>query len=487
MLQLAAVSYKKNNLTYLLAFTLILYLSINFLIRIAFSQTMQLDDAEQIRLSQELALGYPIPQPPLYSWLSWGLFQLIGTGLLALTLLKYLLISLTFWLIWLSSDYLFRHQQTRILATLSLLLLPSFAWHMHQGFTHTILLGLAIAMTLHALLRLPQHHTTVDYLYLGSALGIGLMAKYSFLLLMIPLLLSALTIREYRKPLLQPTIWVTIAAITLWITPHLYWLSQHYQEIYSSIDQKLQVTHKNLLQTRLTSLWGFLTSAIAFVTPWVLLYALFSSRQLLNSRKRTHPPSTQLLSRFYWIVLISVVLLSLFFAMPHFKVRWFHPLMMLFPHWWLSRIESDDAPSNPLVRWAALFTLALSLLIISVRLLQLTVGPELGHYGRLNRPIIETLEQLPTPPQSTLLKTNDHFLGAHLLSHYPNHSIAIQTKLYQRDLSLPLENCLLFWDNDEASSPPTLHHATAQKEQTTKVGKVQYRLNTAQSPNTECP
>ena len=72
------------------------YLLLHLLIRLLFSGTLQLDDAEQIRLSQTLALGYPIPQPPLYSWFSWGLFQLLGSGLLALTLLKYLLIGLTF-------------------------------------------------------------------------------------------------------------------------------------------------------------------------------------------------------------------------------------------------------------------------------------------------------------------------------------------------------------------------------------------------------
>ncbi|HIC40125.1 MAG TPA: glycosyltransferase, partial [Piscirickettsiaceae bacterium] len=52
------------------------YLVVHVFIRLFFSQTLQVDDAEQIRLSQELLLGYPIPQPPLYSWVSWGMFQI---------------------------------------------------------------------------------------------------------------------------------------------------------------------------------------------------------------------------------------------------------------------------------------------------------------------------------------------------------------------------------------------------------------------------
>ena len=60
------------------------YIVIHFLIRILFSQTLQVDDAEQIRLSQALLLGYSLPQPPLYSWLSWGMFQTFGAGLLTI-------------------------------------------------------------------------------------------------------------------------------------------------------------------------------------------------------------------------------------------------------------------------------------------------------------------------------------------------------------------------------------------------------------------
>jgi 4-amino-4-deoxy-L-arabinose transferase-like glycosyltransferase len=163
------------------------------------SQTLQVDDAEQIRLSQEFLFGYPIPQPPMYSWFSWGMFQIFGSGLFALTLLKYIIISLTFWFTWLVSGQLFQHLQTRYITTFSYLLMPSFAWHMHQGFTHTILLGFGIILTLHALLSLKENNSIKNYLYFGLVLGIGLMAKYSFLLFIVPLFTSAVSIASFRK------------------------------------------------------------------------------------------------------------------------------------------------------------------------------------------------------------------------------------------------------------------------------------------------
>jgi len=60
---------KNKTITLLHPYVLLaLYLVIHVFIRLFFSQTLQVDDAEQIRLSQEFLLGYPIPQPPMYSW-----------------------------------------------------------------------------------------------------------------------------------------------------------------------------------------------------------------------------------------------------------------------------------------------------------------------------------------------------------------------------------------------------------------------------------
>ncbi|MBT6479611.1 MAG: hypothetical protein HOK69_10985 [Gammaproteobacteria bacterium] len=467
-------------------FWFLIYLTIHLVIRLSFSQTLQLDDAEQLRHAQHLALGYPIPQPPLYSWLSWGMFQIFGTGLFALTLLKYLLIALTFWTLWLSSGYLFQHFQTRHLAILSLLLLPSFGWHMHQGFTHTILLGVAITTTLHALLRLELHQQPRDFLYLGVALGVGLMAKYSFLLLMIPLLLAALTIPAYRRQLLQPQALLVVVALLAVTLPHLLWLSQHSSEVFPAIDQKLQIQSGNAAVERLYSLGHFVIAALAFVSPWILLVAPLSFRRF--SLHRNRKPAAQLLSRYYLVVCLSVIVLSLFLTMPHFKVRWFHPLMMLFPLWWLMMVERDEPLSKTVWKWISTATLVVTLLVVIVRLLQFTIGPDLGHYSRVNRPIMESLQQLPAIPSDTLLFTQDAFLGAHLLAHYPNNPISIHGNHYREEpFRQQHSECLIIWDNDDLFDstpaeiePQTIHHINS------KIAELTYTLFWATVPIERC-
>ena len=461
------------------------YILIHLALRVYFSQTLQVDDAEQIRFSQDLLLGYPIPQPPMYSWLSWIMFQIFGTGLLALTLLKYAIISLTFWFTWLVSGQLFQHLQTRYIATFSYLLMPSFAWHMHQGFTHTIMLSFGIVLSLHALLSLKDNPSTKNYIYLGLAFGIGLMGKYSFLLFMVPILISALSINSYRKTILSPKILLAIGVFVLMIGPHAYWLSQHHQEIFSSIDHKLQVTSDNTLIDRVQSVWQFSTAAIAFVVPFALVFLINSWRRLFNADKQlTKQANVLLLNRFYWVIIISIIVLALFVSMPHFKVRWFHPLMMIFPLWMMIRIERQELLSKSITRWFSAILIIFTFLILSIRLLQVTIGPNLGNYGRLNIPIHGTLNKLDNSLlDSSTLKTNDAFLGAHLLSKYPNSTVVINNKRYG---DLKLSQCLWLWDDDDAYVKPNTDNTIKSGQLVTYVAEFKYTLFYALTSKQEC-
>jgi hypothetical protein len=461
------------------------YVAIHFLIRILFSQTLQVDDAEQIRLSQELLLGYPIPQPPLYSWFSWAIFQVFGAGLFTLTILKYVIISLTFWFTWLVSGQLFQHLQTRYIVTFSYLLMPSFAWHMHQGFTHTIMLGFGIILSLHALLSVKDSPNIKNYIYLGLAFGIGLMGKYSFLLFMVAILVSALSINSYRKIILDSKILLAIGAFILIIGSHAYWLSQHYQEIFISIDQKLQVTNNNALIDRIQSAWQFITAAIAFVVPFALVFLINSWKRLFNTDKQlAKQDNILLLNRFYWVIIISVIVLALFVSMPHFKVRWFHPLMMIFPLWMMIRIERQELLSKSIIKWFNTILIIFTLLILSIRLLQVTIGPNLDKYGRLNIPIHETLNKLDNSLlDSSTLKTNDAFLGAHLLSKYLNSTVVINNKRYG---DLKLSQCLWLWDDDDAYVKPNTDNAIKSGQLVTYVAEFKYTLFYALTPKQEC-
>ena len=478
----------KFELFYHPIFWLVIYLSIHLLIRMLFSQTLQVDDAEQIDYAQNILLGYPIPQPPMYSWLSWGMFQILGTGLLALTLLKYVFIALTFWFTWLVTGQLFQHLQTRYIATFSYLLMPSFAWHMHQGFTHTILLGFGIILSLHALLSLKGNPVAKNYLYLGVAFGIGLMGKYSFLLFMIPIFIAAVSIGSFRQIFANKKTWLTIGIFVLIIGPHVFWLTQHYQEIFLSIDQKLKVTSDNLLLDRIKSVGQFIAAAVVFVVPFALVFIISGWKKLFNIDKQVSKnDNTQLLNRFYLIIIALVLIMAIFVSMPHFKVRWFHPLMMIFPLWMLTRIERQVLLSKSIMRWFVSIAVIFTVLILSIRIAQVTIGPDLGNYGRLNRPIIETFDKLPISTLAdSIIKTEDGFIGSHLLLHYQKNNIIIENRNFRKKHYKDSTQCLWLWDDDTPYTTPKINKIIEQGELVTYVAEFKYALFYALSSKSEC-
>jgi hypothetical protein len=272
------------------------------------------------------------------------------------------------------------------------------------------------------------------------------------------------------------------------IGPHTYWLIQHYQEIFSSIDQKLKVTSDNLLLDRIKSAGQFTGAAITFVIPFSLIFFINSWKKLFNTDNRApNSDNALLLNRFYLIVIICVLLLAIFVSMPHFKVRWFHPLMMIFPLWMLIRIERKELLSKSIMRWFAGITIIFTILIFSIRITQVTIGPELGNYGRLNRPVVETLNKLPNHLiKNSAIKTQDEFLGAHLLSIYQNNNIIINGVFYQNSVTLDNDKCLLLWDDDENFSKPSATKNLESGELVTMTENKKYTLFYVVSPKQEC-
>ena len=104
-----------------------LYLLLNTLLQLAVSSTADLDQAEQLLLSQQLKAGYNA-QPPLYTWLVYLLFQLTGPQLLTLLVLKVCLLSLLVAGLLNIGRYLGFNQQQHLVTIAGLALIPQFLW-----------------------------------------------------------------------------------------------------------------------------------------------------------------------------------------------------------------------------------------------------------------------------------------------------------------------------------------------------------------------
>ena len=72
---------------------LAIYFSLQIVLRLITSSTTDLDESQQLVLTQQFHWGYG-PQPPLYTWLQILVFKILTPSILGLSLLKNLLLIL---------------------------------------------------------------------------------------------------------------------------------------------------------------------------------------------------------------------------------------------------------------------------------------------------------------------------------------------------------------------------------------------------------
>jgi hypothetical protein len=405
-----------------LAIWLLLYFIAHAAIRLIFSDTIQLDDAEQIVLGQELALGYYIPQPPLYTWIYRLVGNFFGEGLAVLTVIKYSMIAAMFVALWGISAYLFNNSIWRIAVTLSFLLLHVFAWHMHVGFTHTIAMMLACAMTFHGFLLLTTDSNWRVISYLSLAIAIGLLSKYGYHLYLLTLLAACLSLPEWRRIVLQPKPILALACALILATPYHVWLYEHRDWLIQSVARKFVGEHKVGI--------GWLQPEMAmleYLSPLILIMFWVEPRYLKYLRSPSTSPAEALLSRFHLLVFGLLILATMTASLDYFKARWMTPFMFLMPFWLLVHLQ--QLGERKALRLVATAT-TLSLIIFLGRTGDFIISPYLGREERVHLPIVKAIAELPDAcRQASAVLAVNNFIAAHVRTSWPDkvvYSLAIR-------------------------------------------------------------
>jgi len=355
------------------------------------------------------------------------------------------------------SCLLFNDPRWVVASATSWLLLGEFAWKLHQGSTHTTLLTLALVMSLHAIVLILRTPALRHYLYLGLAVGLGMLAKYSYAGFLLPMLLAGLMAADTRQRLLRWPMLIALGVAALVMLPALGSLFTPDSAVSGRLQEQTSYQLGGLFAGDTSLLIDFTKGALAFLAPMWLVYALIfrvpfgpgtgllqdtvaveaasvgvaSPPRSQDLRPQEGPPTGTglLLDRFHLIVLVSIIVVTLFVGIDHLKSRWLHPFLTLVPFWWLLHASAHPVRRNA---WAVLkwVTVALTVLVVVARLWQLLATPYVGKKpSRVTWPVVEALQQLPPEVlQSPRLKMTDPYLAAHirLLTHRPVEVSAFQ-------------------------------------------------------------
>jgi 4-amino-4-deoxy-L-arabinose transferase-like glycosyltransferase len=351
----AWVSGPRGTLALLLAWA-----AVHVLLRLGLSSSLTADDAREAVLAQSLAWGYQDRQPPLYNWLVWGAFRLLGPGLLALTLLKYAVLVLALWLMYLTARRILDDPRLATLGAFSFLLIVPIGLTIHEALTHTVTVLAACAGTVYAMVRLGDTPSPRAYASLGLAVGLGLLSKFTYVLFLAALVLAAMTVDRYRARLLQPAILIAGLVAIVLVLPFALWFVGAGHDLGRLYAREVRIEDGGAWAAEAGAGLGYVVRITAYyLAPiGVVLAVCFPSVYRRLPRGTAGPAGGRLLGWLLIWVLVLLIGTALVGGLSFLKFRWLIPGFFLAPLYGLWRLERQGIPGNRLAALAGLLLVA---------------------------------------------------------------------------------------------------------------------------------
>lgn len=440
---------------------LILYFTAHLLIRLFISDSAELDEAEQLLLTQDLRLGYG-SQPPLYTWLLTGLISLFGNKIFALAVMKNSLLFLTYLFVYLSAKEITHDNNRAVVAMLSLLLIPQIVWESQRDLTHSVLGTTVAACTLFVMLRLLKTGRLYHYVLFGLCAGAGLLSKYNYGIFLIALFLAACSLKYFRPQLLNRKILLSLLCLLLVTSPHVYWALTNMQAILAQAG-KFHMGHSLGLFASYSQ--GFQRLLLAVITFHILLlpvYTLFFYKQgkqdFTAAENSDYVAYVSLIRRMLLTGLFLCVLMILFFKVTTFKDRWMQPLLFATPLYLVTLSWERFTLTN--VRRYAGFALFIALTVLLIICGRPLCASQTGRLSRLNSPYAAFAVQLRQAGfQNGLIVAEDRLVGGNLKLFFPE-SVILATKVPVFAAPPDIDR-LIVWDATENAEMPDYLHEFA--------------------------
>jgi 4-amino-4-deoxy-L-arabinose transferase-like glycosyltransferase len=361
------------------------YLGVHLVVRLLTEPSLGMDDAEQALFAQTWSVGYRFRQPPLFTWLALPLFAWLGPGVLALSILRYLLLGLTYVCMYGTARRWIEDPRLAALSVFSFALMYVFAYYAHHDLTHTTALGAAIALTFYAFARLVERPSTAHYALLGVAFGLGLLAKWNFVMLAAALPVTCLLWQHLRPLVLS---WKTLlaAAIAAAVaSPPVLWVLAHRNFGTVSGDVLSEGTTPGFLATLAEGTAQLIKASLVFPLPFLPLFLLVFGAALWRGIGQPAPDAElRPVTPGFLGALIAVSLALHWLLVPAlgavtFTERWMHPALMILPVFLFALAERG----RPSPRTIGIFACLIGLVAVGalgVRIALFTLGAD--HCGK---------------------------------------------------------------------------------------------------------
>lgn len=420
------------------------YFLLQILLRLITSRTTDLDESEQLLATQQLQWGYG-PQPPLFTWLLFPLVQALGPGVLAIAILKNALLFGLYAVTYASARLVIADRLRSAVVALSLLFLPQIAWESQRDLSHSVLVTFLAALAFLIFLNLNRRKSWALYAAFGLCLGAGVLAKYSFLIFAVGLLIGAISVRSKRSVILHPGMLLSLLIAVAIVAPHVVW-AMHHADWTLATSSKLKIAAgRPWLETTVLGVRNLLTSIASHLAPLILIYWVLAGKRFKSvSEKSTLPDGARVIKNSL-LAMLGILLTGIVcFKVTGFKDRWLMPLCVWTPILLVAFASARLSVARlQRLAWLA-FTIALAIAVLIP--LRVRFARSFGFAQALNAPYAKLVRDLPSDTtHHSLVFASDNWVGGNLKLQLPQKFVA-SPRIFLSHLVTNGTECLLVWD-----------------------------------------
>ncbi|WP_162895073.1 ArnT family glycosyltransferase [Rhizobium terrae] len=369
------------------------YYVLAVILRVLRSQALESDEAEQLFQSQFLLMGYG-RQPPFYNWLQYGVVRLIGPSIFALSLVKNLLLFLTCLFYGLAARIVLKDMRLAAVAMLGVIAMPAVSVMAQRDLTHAVATLFATALFFQAFLLTLTRPNLGTYLLASVAVGLGLIAKYNFVIVPVAAILAILPEPDLRRRIFDWRLIPALAVIAIICLPHGLWVLSNLSEATEgTIKAMREDASGDAVADRLSGLKTLLIATLAGGLP-VFAFFLIAFRSSLVTAWRATSRWTRITGRTIFISLIAVGLIGLAFGASNISEKWLSPFILLLPLYLCLKIEAAGVDAGRSVGrfFFPVATLALGFIVYIAA--GNVIGPLFGNYTKENLPSGPFIEEV---------------------------------------------------------------------------------------------
>jgi 4-amino-4-deoxy-L-arabinose transferase-like glycosyltransferase len=328
---------------------ILLYLAFHFAVRVAMPRALSVDDAEQALFSQFYAWAYRYKAPPLFVWMLATLGQVVPVNAVSIGLLRYVLLGATFIFVYLAARRIIADPRLSALSAYSFAAINTFAEASHRNLTHTTALAATIALSWYVFLRLAATPRVGWYLLLGAVFGLGMLAKWNFVILALALPVACLLHRDGRRLVLTWKIVPTALVAAVIVLPTGLATLRIGSGGGESVSAVLETGARADLWRMLSGTLDLLDKAWIYSLPLLPIVAVLFGRPLwrgLSSGggRDSALPGAHAVGMTMAVGLGFLWALVVFLGATDFEVRYLYPVLLPLPVWLFMTIERGGPP-----------------------------------------------------------------------------------------------------------------------------------------------